>query len=379
MPSVDCIVETDISTSIRARQICGLFDVPPTEKCTLSWKVDVPIEDREWNVGLIMGPSGSGKSTIAKYLWPEQMAHTLEWKEKSVIDDFDAELNVEAISKTCGAVGFNTIPAWLRPYHVLSNGEKFRVELARTLLEAKDVAVIDEFTSVVDRQVAKIGSHAVQKYIRRNNKQFVAVSCHSDIIDWLQPDWILNASTCQFTWRSLRQRPELEYEIRKVHHSAWSIFAPFHYMSANLSRAAQCYGLFINDQIVSFVGILHKPNKDRGWKAISRVVTLPDWQGLGLAFVLINYVSSAYAAIGWRVRNYPAHPSFIRSHKRSKVWKNCGQSFQTNAKPGSKSSGKKRNSQMLAAARQSMRTPWRFEYRGPKLDKVSAMRLINNG
>ena len=40
---------------------------------------------------------------------------------------------------------------------------------------------MDEFTSVVDRQVAQIGAHAIQKYVRKHGRQFVAVSCHYDI------------------------------------------------------------------------------------------------------------------------------------------------------------------------------------------------------
>jgi hypothetical protein len=115
-----------------------------------------------------------------------------------VIDDFAGTLSMEQVSSACQAVGFNTIPAWLRPFYVLSNGERFRVELARRLLELSDPIVVDEFTSVVDRQVAQIGAHAVQKYVRRNKRKFVAVSCHYDIVDWLQPDWIFEPATMHF-------------------------------------------------------------------------------------------------------------------------------------------------------------------------------------
>ena len=367
MPRIDCIVETDISNTIRARQICGMFDVPPSEKCTLRWTIDANFDEKQWSVGLIVGPSGSGKSTIANHMWPEELKKEHIWKGKSVLDDFDNSLDLKEIASVCGAVGFNTIPAWLRPFRVLSNGEKFRVSLARTLLENEGIAVVDEFTSVVDRQVAKIGSHAVQKYVRKNNMKFVAVSCHSDIIDWLNPDWIINASDQSFAWRSLRQRPTLQGEIRKIKYDAWQLFAPYHYMNSSLSKAAQCYGLFINNQIVSFVGVLHRPNSAGGWKAISRVVTLPDWQGLGLAFRLINTVGSAYTALGWKFRNYPAHPAFIRSHRRSKVWKNCGQSFQ----------GKSDNSAIAKARRKNVRTPWIFEYKGPKMSRIQARRFTS--
>ena len=53
---------------------------------------------------------------------------------------------------------------------------------------------------------------------------------------------------------------------------------------------------------------------------ISRSVTLPDWQGLGLHFVLIDTVSAAYKTKGMRVNSYPSHPALIRARDRSPNW-----------------------------------------------------------
>src|SRR5262249_27866251 len=137
----------------------------------------------------------------------------LRWDSRSIIDDFDQELGIKDIAEVCAAVGFNTIPSWMKAYAVLSTGEQFRAELARALLEDKsDPIVVDEFTSVVDRQVAHIGCHAVQKYVRKHDKHFVAATCHYDVIDWLQPDWIIEPAAQSFTWRSLQRRPELDIE-----------------------------------------------------------------------------------------------------------------------------------------------------------------------
>ena len=74
--------------------------------------------------------------------------------------------SLDDITKSFNAVGFSSPPSWLKSYNVLSNGEKMRVDLARALLENKELFVFDEFTSVVDRYIAKIGSLAVQKTIR---------------------------------------------------------------------------------------------------------------------------------------------------------------------------------------------------------------------
>jgi ABC-type ATPase with predicted acetyltransferase domain len=94
-------------------------------------------------------------------------------------------------------VGLNSIPSWYKPYAVLSNGERFRADLARKI---EDGAVIDEFTSVVDRNVAKAASVALSKYIRKNNiKNVVLSTCHRDILEWLEPDWVIDTDLGEYT------------------------------------------------------------------------------------------------------------------------------------------------------------------------------------
>lgn len=242
---IDFTLQCDISASTRVRQLGAMFDCPIEQKARIHFKGDVPIEDEPWTVGLIVGPSGSGKSSIMRQVFGTPI--TLSWAAASVIDDFDAGLSMEKIAKVCQAVGFNTIPAWMRPFGVLSTGERFRVEIARRMLEAPRPIVIDEFTSVVERQVAKIGSHAVQKWVRKEKTQLVAATCHYDVIDWLQPDWIIEPATMTFTRRCLRQRPTLSASIARVDKNAWSTFAPFHYMSRAVNFA--CRFLFCSSKV----------------------------------------------------------------------------------------------------------------------------------
>jgi ABC-type lipoprotein export system ATPase subunit/GNAT superfamily N-acetyltransferase len=316
---IDFAVETAVSRSPRARQLEAIFDVPAGTKSRIEFKGELPIEARDWSVGLIVGPSGCGKSTILRQVFGEQV--DLHWGAPSVLDDFDAGLSTQDISHVCQAVGFNTIPAWLRPYAVLSNGERFRVDLARRLIEGHETIVVDEFTSVIDRQVAQIGAHAVQKFVRRTAKRFVAASCHYDIVEWLQPDWVLEPATMAFQWRSLQRRPTLECALVRLEYDAWRVFAPFHYMSATLNRSAKCFGVMVAGTLASFTSVLYRPHpKVRDIYGFSRTVTLPDWQGLGLASALEDRVGGFYKALGFRLHAYPAHPARIRTHDRSKHW-----------------------------------------------------------
>lgn len=147
----------------------------------------------KWNIGLIVGNSGTGKSTIAKEIFKKEYIKSFEYNHKSVIDDMPQNKTTEEIEKMFYTVGFASVPSWLKPYNVLSNGEKMRVDLARALLE-NDKICFDEFTSVVDRNVAETMCIATNKTIKKLNKQFIAVSCHYDIIEWLQPDWIFDTN-----------------------------------------------------------------------------------------------------------------------------------------------------------------------------------------
>lgn len=368
MPAIDVVVESGVDLSIRARQVCGMFDCPPQEKQRIEWKAELPIETRDWNVGLIVGPSGCGKTTVARHLWPSELAWTPKWEGATLIDCFSG--GVEAVSKALGAVGFNTIPAWLRPFHVLSNGEKFRAEIARRMLEQEGVIVVDEFTSVVDRQVAKIASHAVQKCVRREKRQLVAVTCHEDVIDWLQPDWVFEPATRSFAWRELQRRPSIDIEVARVPYEAWHLFAPFHYLTAELNKAARCFGLWCNGTLAAFTGVLHLPHpKRRDIKKISRTVTLPDYQGVGLSFVLNEALGAAYKALGFELRNYPAHPAFVRAHKPP-TWRMV-------KRPGVFQAAQ--SARLGVVGRVSSQRPCAvFAYSGPAMEsREEAERLIN--
>lgn len=197
MPNFNIIKESKYDKSFRNESIKGQFDLE-IETIKEEFNGNINIEGKEWSVGLIVGSSGSGKSTIAKQVFTDGYITSFEYGSKSVIDEMPSDKSTTEITKTFNSVGFATVWSWLKPYHVLSNGEKMRVDLARSILEDKNLIVFDEFTSVVDRTIAKTSSSAIQKAIRKTKKQFVAVACHYDIIEWLEPDWIYDTDKQEF-------------------------------------------------------------------------------------------------------------------------------------------------------------------------------------
>ena len=323
------VVESPIDATPRVQQIEGLFDLQSSKSSRLEWNVELPLRERPWSIGLIVGPSGCGKSTIARHLWPSHANVVAEqyWpKNLSLLDGFADKLPIKDIAEALSSVGFSSPPAWLRPFHVLSTGQQFRVTLARLIADALaspspgHPLVFDEYTSVVDRTVAQIGSAALSKTIRAKKLQFVAVTCHEDVEPWLNPDWVYRPAENAFSWRLLQRRPAVHLQVFRCQSSAWPLFAPHHYLSHSLAPSATCFLATWNGQPVAFSSWLPFFGAGPPTRREHRTVTLPDFQGIGIGNVLSALIASMWKALGYRATSTTTHPAMIRSRNRSKVW-----------------------------------------------------------
>jgi len=362
-------VASEIARTARVLQAEGIFDIAPSKRSALTWSVELPIEAKSWNVGLVVGPSGCGKSTIARKFWPEQIDRRFAWPpDKSILDAFPNEMGIKDIVELLSSVGFSSPPSWLRPFGVLSNGEQFRVTLARLLAESPDLAVVDEFTSLVDRTVAQIGSAALQKTVRRRGQRFVAVTCHEDVEAWLQPDWVYRPAERAFAWRSPERRPPIELTINRVHHSAWALFKHHHYLTASMAPSAVCFAAFYRGRPVAFdawLPFFGRLKDKRPARRGHRTVCLPDYQGVGIGNALFSFVASMWAGLGYRAFSNTGHPAEIKHRMRSPLWKLTRAPSMT-AK-GNHSIDKRRASSRLTAS---------FEYAGPALPRAQAEQVL---
>ncbi|MDO4574036.1 MAG: ABC transporter ATP-binding protein [Planctomycetia bacterium] len=321
-------VETPVYESFRVKQVAGLFDVTLEEKLRQTFDVEVPELSEDWRVGLVVGPSGSGKSTLANALFGENLYVGGDWsRNRAVVDGFDASLSIREVTGLLTCVGFSSPPGWVKPYHVLSNGEKFRCDLARALSLAKvdgedrRTVVFDEFTSVVDRNVAKVASAAIAKGFRGGNLRgrFVAVTCHYDVAEWLEPDWVVDMASGTLSRRRLR-RPDIRLEVVRCGYDAWRLFKRHHYLSADLSKSAKTYLAMWEGQPVAFCGILPLIYQKKHYR-ISRLVTLPDFQGLGIGMKFAEALGRLYRDDGLRLNITGSHPSVIAHCRKSPLWR----------------------------------------------------------
>jgi GNAT superfamily N-acetyltransferase len=327
MPRAVVELSCPLHDSFRVRQVAGMFDVPLEDKLRERFEVELPDLAEPWSIGLIVGPSGSGKSTLARHVFGDRMYAPHGWPtDRAVVDGF-GEAPLKAVTGLLTAVGFSSPPSWIKPYDVLSGGEKFRCDLARALgvgLSTDSelpIVVFDEFTSVVDRNTAQIGSAAAARSIRSGHVRcrFVAVTCHYDVEAWLEPDWTIDMATRTLHRRRLR-RPPIRLEVRRCTRDVWSLFARHHYLSGSLNTATRCYVAVWNDAPVAFCALLPVVGRSHHWR-ISRIVTLPDFQGVGIGMRLAETIGDRYRSDGVRFSVTAAHPALLAHCRRSPRWK----------------------------------------------------------
>lgn len=268
----------------------------------------------DFSIGVIVGSSGSGKSTLLKEFGTEE---DVIWDNtKSIVSNFKDE--DDAIERLT-AVGLNSIPSWGRPRNVLSTGEGFRCDVARRL---GSNIVIDEFTSVVNRETAKSLSMAFAKYVRRKGlKNIVIATCHSDILEWLEPDWIYTTDNRQVSRGSLR-RPNIVLEVLPCSYEIWSHFSKHHYLTEDLNVSSRCWIATWLGTPVGFVSAIAYPSGTvkNGWRE-HRTVVLPDFQGMGIGVRLSDAIAEYMVNNGCRYFSKTVHPRMGEYRERKDEWR----------------------------------------------------------
>ena len=266
----------------------------------------------EWEIGLIVGQSGSGKSTLLSKHF--KVCDPPDWEEgRAIFTQID-----EAEKRLCG-VGLSSVPSWFKPHHVLSNGERFRADLAKSLNSGM---AFDEFTSVVDRDVAKSASHGIQRLIRSTGmKKIVFASCHYDIIDWLKPNWTYDASEGKMLPRGHLQPVEFTIDITPCTHREWVNFSHHHYLSGEINKSSRCWLATMGGRKIGFASSLAHPSGTvkNAWRE-HRTVVLTEFQGCGIGVKLSDAVAKIHTDQGMRYFSKTSHPRMGEYRERSSLW-----------------------------------------------------------
>ena len=334
MQNYELTLESAVSKSFRCTKAANSVDLDVEKKATHHFKVQADIE-KPYNVGLIVGASGSGKSTLAEHIWGEGCFQTLLKDDLPIIEQLPETLSYNECVSVLGGVGLTQVPCWIRPAYTLSNGQRARAEIALKMSHGgqDQIIVIDEWTSVVDRTIAKVMSHCVQKFARRSNAQVVLCSCHYDVIEWLNPDWVIDCNKQSYTdrrclQRSYKRKEKLRFTVKQAERSTWKYFSRYHYLSEKLPGGLNLFfGLYAGNDQVGFSAmsnyVPHRKGRRRQMHS-NRTVIHPDYCGFGISGPFLNLCAEITHRKGYEVRATFSAMPIKKMFDRSPRWESLG-------------------------------------------------------
>ena len=155
------------------------------------------LEIQTGQIVYITGPSGAGKSVLLRELEKsvpqDQRINLAQIKlahDKSLVDCFEGGF-LDSL-KLLSAAGLNDVFSVLNSPANLSEGQRYRFQLAVALAQKKRFIFADEFCSNLDRITAAVIAYNIRKFADRNAVSFVLASSHADIMADLVPDVLVN-------------------------------------------------------------------------------------------------------------------------------------------------------------------------------------------
>jgi ABC-type lipoprotein export system ATPase subunit len=169
---------------------------------------------------LVTGPSGAGKSSLLRHLRdttprPVVDCATIPWTDGLVIDQFGQD--VEAGLALLSRFGLGEAQTYLRPPAHLSDGQRWRLRLARAVhrvtrddssTRCAPILLADEFCAVLDRLTAMIVARALRRAVDATpGLCAVVATSHEDLEEALVADVVVR---CDFGEVRVEVNPKLE-------------------------------------------------------------------------------------------------------------------------------------------------------------------------
>lgn len=319
-------LQSEVAKSFRCQKAANSLDIDVEKKSKHHLEVSVDMET-PFNLGLIVGASGSGKTTLAKQMFGEDCFISPLDMSKPIIEQFPKEWSYDDCAAALAGIGLTSVPCWIRPVYTLSNGQRARAEAALLMASDRPRIIIDEWTSVVDRTVAKAMSNCIQKYARKSGKQIILLSCHYDVVEWLNPDFIVDCNKQSYEDRrsmvgSHTRSDRLRFDIRECGRGSWRYFSKYHYLSERLPGGRIfTFGLYHGEEQIGFQCFAAYIIGDHKTFFSNRTVVHPDYVGLGLGMKLITESSKIMVERGYRVKAKFSSVPVYKAMNRDPLWR----------------------------------------------------------
>ena len=75
----------------------------------------------------------------------------------------------------------------------------------------------------------------------------------------------------------------------------WKMFRHYHYLNGSLPSTARCYTAIYQDKPIAFIAVVSIRMRAKYYR-VSRLVVLPDYQGIGVGKRLLNFIAELYTS-----------------------------------------------------------------------------------
>ena len=155
----------------------------------LADRLELPIRDGD--IVAFIGESGSGKSSLmraAAAQLPEARSLPIPdaTDDRTLVDILPTP--IETSLSLLASCGLGEARLLLRSPRELSDGQRYRFQLAWGVALSPRWLVADEFTAALDRTLARTISFSLRKLATRTGLGFLVATTHDDILEDLQPD-----------------------------------------------------------------------------------------------------------------------------------------------------------------------------------------------
>jgi ABC-type lipoprotein export system ATPase subunit len=298
----------------RTKEVAEAFGLGTDQTRQFTLYDNVNIRIRPTDVVLITGDSGSGKSALLKAIKSDLGTEAADTKDIAINPD---QPIIETLGKNTteaiellSQVGLNDAFIFLRPYSQLSDGQKHRYQTARLIASGKPFWLIDEFTSTLDRDTAKILAFNLQKAARKHGKAVIAATTHRDIFRDLAPNVHIHKRygkevTVHYYPKAKVAQCSLTKQMTiaagtTAHYKALS---EFHYRAGRTPPPRKIFVLKRRNELCGAIVYCYPPPMSFGrkqvWKGdmkqlqhdnsiISRIVIHPKYRSIGLGEKLVR-------------------------------------------------------------------------------------------
>lgn len=189
--------KSSVERSDRVLDIAESFNLGLADKEFVIYD-NLEVEVNDGDIVYITGQSGSGKSLLLHNLERQMRAEgkkvysidEVNLLEKPLVDQIGA--NTSEASEFLSKAGINDAYLLIRKPSELSDGQKYRLKLAKLIESDADVWVADEFGAVLDRVTAKVVAFNIQKLARQYGKTVVVATTHTDLEEELGPNLVIH-------------------------------------------------------------------------------------------------------------------------------------------------------------------------------------------